>query len=83
MMAVEQGTLLSVLSSDNSNLASINVNSQNIIAASTLGLAFPQVRLYQSSFLLSIKLTHQVLNPQSHDTIQRRHNRDNVEREQA
>ena len=83
-MVTEEKALTSFISNDNSNLASISVNSQNIIAASTLGLAFPMVRVFRSSFLTSIKLTpHQVHNPQYHVTNQRRHNRDILDREQA
>ena len=57
VMSDEEGILNSVLSNDNSNLANTKVNSQNVIAASTLGLAFPKVRVVQCSFLPSIKLT--------------------------
>ena len=82
-MLSEEKTLSSLLSNDNSGLASTNVNTQNVIAASTLGLAFPKVHIY-----LLIPTVHQidplqVQRPQGRNIIQRRHNRDNLVCEQA
>ena len=82
-MVAEEKTLNSVLSNDNLGLASTKVNTQNVIAASTLGLAFPKVHIY-----LLIPTVHQidslqVQRPQGRNIIQRRHNLDILVCEQA
>ena len=55
--ALGLNNILSSSVSDQLNLGNVGVNTQNVMAALTLGLAFPEVRIAQVSSSPATKLT--------------------------